>query len=429
MKLLSGLLFLLLFLLIVAGQSAQADKDDIVIANNSDIGATLTAQGQKQQVKGTISLHFAATQRELSGGAIRVEDLNVLLRGVQQSLLSNKASRVSPFGTVGIVLNKSIVQTLKYDERTLTLSGELSAFSEFSQMLELVPSNPLREKEQDNYSVPMQKTKISINLKLPAPIKIAPDDTRTHRIEGQASIHLSVADLPTLKFNRYEILLNAKLPIDYGIVWNYEIGSRLCLQPVFIRSGPDDASPTGAGLAFGMPGANTQWSKGRVSFNVRAPKYINNGALKIANEGDEEVAIRNSVNDDDCIEVFFINNFNPVSLHGGGATWGSGSSSAKVISSDGNASFGVDLTHLAHELGHVLALAHPGSGCPNADRPNMFDASSGTLMCPSGWHNDNPKINSAENREKRTNPLLKFSLVRKGGGPDCANDADCGACP
>ncbi|MEE4376106.1 MAG: hypothetical protein V2J55_01145 [Candidatus Competibacteraceae bacterium] len=43
---------------------------------------------------------------------------------------------------------------------------------------------------------------------------------------------------------------------------------------------------------------------------------------------------------------------------------GGGSASTKIISSDENADFGADLTHLADELGHVLTLKHPGSGFP-----------------------------------------------------------------
>ncbi len=110
---------------------------------------------------------------------------------------------------------------------------------------------------------------------------------------------------------------------------------------------------------------------------------------------------------------------------GGGATFGSGTASSKIISSDGNARGGIDLTHLAHELGHVLGLRHPGAAATASAVP----ASSGTLMCPSGYLNDNPKVNSQENKNLISNPLLTFAIKFISPGPDCINSADCGACP
>ncbi len=123
--------------------------------------------------------------------------------------------------------------------------------------------------------------------------------------------------------------------------------------------------------------------------------------------------------------MFFVHDFDPQDRWGGGATWGSGTASAKIISSDGNARGGVDVTHLAHELGHVLGLRHPG----DAATANAQPASTGTLMCPSGYLNDNPQINSQENEDLVSNPLLVFTLKLRSPGPDCVDSADCGACP
>jgi hypothetical protein len=104
-----------------------------------------------------------------------------------------------------------------------------------------------------------------------------------------------------------------------------------------------------------------------------------------------------------------------------GATYSSGLAGAKIISTDQNVD-GVDLTHLAHELGHALSLMHPGTGTAK-------DGSTGTLMCPSGFNNDNPKINSQENKDRVSNPMLTFALKLVTAGPDCTNSATCGACP
>ncbi len=116
-------------------------------------------------------------------------------------------------------------------------------------------------------------------------------------------------------------------------------------------------------------------------------------------------------------------------MDGGGSTASGGTESAKVISSDENADFGVDLTHLAHEFGHVLTLKHPGSGFPTPAAPHRVDGSTGTLICPSGFNNDNPQRNSQWNKDNAANPLLTFTLKPWTVGVDCNDDTDCGACP
>jgi hypothetical protein len=52
-----------------------------------------------------------------------------------------------------------------------------------------------------------------------------------------------------------------------------------------------------------------------------------------------------------------------------------------------------------------------------------------TTNAGSGFNNDNPTINSQENKDNVSNPLLKFVFKPRTVGPDCQNNADCGACP
>jgi hypothetical protein len=49
-------------------------------------------------------------------------------------------------------------------------------------------------------------------------------------------------------------------------------------------------------------------------------------------------------------------------------------------------------------------------------------------MCPSGWENDNPPFNSTGNKDNVSNPLFRLLIQPRGPAPDCAADADCGAC-
>src|SRR5690606_5640879 len=155
---------------------------------------------------------------------------------------------------------------------------------------------------------------------------------------------------------------------------------------------------SGDGLAFGMPGAQTEWGKADVVFTVREWKTVFNAGYSTLTSG-EAAALRATVNDDDCVEVFFVDQFSPNSMWGGGATWGGGTAGTKIISSDEDAEHAIDATHLAHEIGHAITLKHPGEGFPNASAPHRVDGSTGTLMCPSGFMNDNPRVNSQWNKD------------------------------
>src|SRR5262245_15902312 len=232
-----------------------------------------------------------------------------------------------------------------------------------------------------------------------------------------------------LRASDYRIAVEASR-IDLEIGWFpfIEVARRLCVQPVRIGQITVSGFPpvfhlkySGAGLAFGKPGATTQWNKDDVVFEWRDWMTVWNNAYMAFSQS-EAAALLAEVDVDDCVEVFFVETFTPSVFWGGGATFSSGTASAKIISTDQNVTNGVDLTHLAHELGHALALMHPGTG-------TATDGSTGTLMCPSGFNNDNPKVNSQQNKDRVSNPLLTFALKIVTAGPDCNNSADCGACP
>ena len=176
-----------------------------------------------------------------------------------------------------------------------------------------------------------------------------------------------------------------------------------------------------------MPGANEQWHKADVVFEVRDWRTLHKSQYKVLQESEEDDLL-DEVQVDDCVEVFFVDKFDPSDNHGGGVTFGVGTASTQIISSDENADHGIDLTHLAHELGHAMALHHPEQGFPTATFPNIFDGSTGTLMCPSGFMNDNPAVNSQDNADNINNDLFRFSLKFISPGPDCTDDADCGSC-
>jgi hypothetical protein len=173
------------------------------------------------------------------------------------------------------------------------------------------------------------------------------------------------------------------------------------------------------------------WRRVCVDFTVRDFMYVVNSDWKtLTYESQEEQDLMNSVNVDDCVEIFFIERWGrgDRAVNGGGVTYAGGEAGAKIITSDENDN-GVDLNHLAHELGHALDLKHPGSGCPGEDCPDRIDGTPGTVMCPSGYLNDNPDIQSEENGRNANNPLLTFTRIRCCRDADCTDAGDCGDCP
>lgn len=226
------------------------------------------------------------------------------------------------------------------------------------------------------------------------------------------------------------------------VVW-----SRLKVQPIgieepptsFCTGGPPcfcctmvwlpDYWPTGnKGLNFGKPQADNQWSKAKVTFNWLPLINITDGGYKIIDSDLEEDYFFATYSDSTAVEIFFMYQFDPVTKHGGGFTRGGGTADAKIMSNEFMIDDcpGVDVTHLAHELGHVLDLAHP----LDTSNPNRMASSTNTLMCPSGYCNDNPQRNSFENQQNKNNPLLTFYLGPADPADDCTSTAtNCGACP
>lgn len=271
-----------------------------------------------------------------------------------------------------------------------------------------------------------------------------------HKTRGVRDTKLSIGGFVTIPTRSLLVPVDTIRPGHWTVPdhfkWGrFQLKRNICLQPVrVVQRRCSFRMPSwmggfcfwwqathysGAGLAFGKPQADKEWGKVDITFTWRTWHTIVDytGKYKSITSGAEETDLKNLVDDDDCIEIFFVESFTPEDLHGGGACWSGGQAHSKIITSDENADCGVDLTHLAHELGHVLNLKHPGGA--TSTRPA---GTAGTLMCGSGWERDNPKRQSQENGDNAANPLLTSYLAYTpffiSSSPDCVDSSDCGTC-
>jgi hypothetical protein len=164
---------------------------------------------------------------------------------------------------------------------------------------------------------------------------------------------------------------------------------------------------------------------------TKDPIYIDNDDYRVMDNARdapaEAAALRAEVNDPDAVEVFVVERWDPY-YDGGGATWGSGTASTKIITCDqqldvpcpipalvcSSGSCGaVNYFHLGHELGHSINLAHHGEA-----HDGLVEGTSGSIMDPSGFCLDNPAIQSANNCRSASSPLFTSGRSVCTGSPD-----------
>lgn len=429
--------FLCFSLLAAAGLVHAKDGDEGKAVINGKISSILATQHGKAEISGRVSAFLRMAPEDVDRGRVRVGAFNVLYTGVPQALISGRKSEIYETGNLGFAINvPEEGQYLEYDPQKLTLTGTISGSTSISQFDEI--HQPKDDGRGHDFDALTQGAKLRVQIFLDKPLDASIGSDKPMQFRGSMDMDMEVDAQGDYDIGGYRLINPNPQLIDLEIAWviRLEVAKRLCLQPVrvsyFTYGGgwPPifTAHYSGDGLAFGLPGAQTEWGKADVVFSVREWKTVFNVNYSTLTSG-EATALRATVDDDDCAEVFFVDQLSPNSMWGGGATWGGGTASAKIISSDENADHGIDATHLAHEIGHVITLKHPGEGFPNASAPNRVDGSTGTLMCPSGFMNDNPQVNSQWNKDSVQNPLFTFAIKVVGPSVDCQNDADCGACP
>jgi hypothetical protein len=401
----------------------------------------MTLNGESQVVindkvyNARVSAAFKASAEGLYSGTLYVDQFNFVIFDLPQEEISGRKAIGRKTGTLGFSVSGES-QRVTYDQLTQTVKGKLVGIVNIPGYIDPDPK-PLDRQHKHGahlFGAPTQQARLNLSFRVEKDLQELIGRDGQVDFDGDLKLDMDVGSLEELKIPGYGITMKpTRVAVDFG--WAFvEIARRLCVQPVRIGRFSQRPWPpyfmirlSGDGLPFGKPGADTEWKKADLIFNWKAWQTVFANDLFEFSQS-EASDLRATFDDPQCVEVFFVDSFSPSPFWGGGASFDSGTASAQIISTDENADFGVDLTHLAHELGHAVSLCHPSDSYCEA-RPEMNPASTGTLMCPSGFNNDNPTINSVENENNINNPLMTFGLKIVSAGPDCTNDADCGICP
>ena len=383
-------------------------------------GVVMTDRGPVEVAfNGTVGFKLRRTAK--SGFDVSLDRLSLIAKGIPTAKGNS--------GLIGLSL-ASPGYAVKYDRK----SGQVSAAFRSVLHYELIDKvkgfrqTGRAKGEMDNFVPYTEIMAGTLRGRLPANLK--PAEQGTLRFDGEAAMELRSSALGAIR--------NLKVKFPGSILeWLKSPAELLKIQPVFVGAGAADPDATGkayetlknrAAEVFGKCGTVRCL---KLVFNE--PVYVDNDSYRVLDDSAEAINFKSEVNVDDAIEVFFAERMSTslTCSWGGGATYSSGTASAKIVTSDQQLSVpcpcpascatycplgpctcgALNNYHLAHELGHVVNLAHPGDSGLAASTAN-------SVMEPSGFCNDNPGTQSAKNCRNSANPLLYWGKALCFGSPD-----------
>lgn len=386
-------------------------------------GTMATDKGsQRTSFSGSIGIRVVESGRGL---VLYLFNLNLISKGVP--------TERGDSGTLGLSLSQRDTKSMSFDTRSGSASTEVRLVLHYALIDRVRGFRQVESKgEMDVFPSFLEEMAGKLTIRFPDGLKVQESGSIT--AELVLGLELSSSALGSIR----KVDLIAKVVIDWTKLFTR--AEHLRIQPVFIGTGPTDATATGAVFAELMKRATELWNRcGTVrciKFVVNNPIYINNPAYKILETEAEASSLRAEVDVADAVEVFVVSRMNFACSWGGGACFSSGTASAKIVTCDQQLAVpapcpcpsycpatcppcppcqtgAVNYYHLAHELGHALDLAHPPG--PTA---TLAASTVGSNMEPSGFCCDNPNVQSAKNCRNASNPLLYWALTRCTGTPD-----------
>jgi hypothetical protein len=430
--------------------SAAQQAEQYLVADLKDAKATIaTDAGEKETLfNGEIAFQVEAGQKgEL---ALRLKRFNLVSKGVETKQGSS--------GVIGLALSDPEYK-VTFDQRKGTISSDFQTtlhYALIDKVKGFIPGQVVQGKgEADVFYSYTESMKGKFAGSLPENLKLS--EKGSYPLDGVVQLELDNPVLGSLKLvtiSFRDLFMRLTSPSE-----------RLTVQPIFIGHGPSDPAATGRDYPTLIRRAADMWNRcGTVrclSILTNDPIYLDDESYKVLDGSCEAMVDQTSnvfdllyaVPDDPAaIEIFVVERWDPL-MDGCGATFSSGTASAKIVTSDqqldvpcpapcgcsgynyaykgvncnnfcpcGTSCAGagcgdVNYYHLAHELGHVLDLYHPwDTGKPLAKR-----GSYGSVMEGSGFCLDNPNAQSAKNCRSASNPLLSSSRSICTGTPDIAD--------
>ena len=350
---------------------------------------------------------------------VRVEDLYLTMFAFPFSLVLEGPKKTTPEKHLGLTLSPGDTQFLSLDPKLARIDGKLRV-----RLYTPLPSSYEATSHFSKEPVRPQEGILTLNIYLsPGSVSKLYDDTpEIAYLEAQLDVIRGTGVTEEVLWMMH--FMTRIWPLTFTLQKAFLdrlVSTRvLCVQPVKIRSDPDDANETGEILPEGVTHAQKLWFR---LGNDRKPVRLKvQNAITIDSPDLKELRMLHSsdyrglVDSPDCIEVYVATN--PTCAYGGGATWGRGNDDAYAIISDLPDLPGV----LAHELGHVMNF-------PDAEAANADFVSGGTVMCTKGTCTvDNPNLNSRFNIDAAHNTLFTVGVAFAPSNADC-DHADCGICP
>jgi hypothetical protein len=424
--------------------------EQYLVADLKDAKAIIaTDAGEKETLfNGEIAFQAATGQKgELT---LRLKRFNLVSKGV--------ATKQGSSGVIGLALSDP-EYTVTYDPQKGTISSDFQAtlhYSLIDKVKGFIPGQFVQGKgEADVFYSYTESMKGSFAGSLPEKLQLS--EKEAYPLNGELSLELDnpvLGSMRLITISFRDLFMRLTRPSEM-----------LLVQPIFIGHGPDDPAATGRDYPTLIRRAAEMWGRcGTVrclNILTNDPIYLDDDSYRVLDGSCEAMVDQTSnvfdlldaVPDDPAaIEIIVVERWDPL-MDGCGATFSSGTASAKIVSSDqqldvpcpapcgcdaynrmyrgvdcnnfcpcGTSCAGagcgdVNYYHLAHELGHVLDMYHPwDTGKPLAKRGSW-----GSVMEGSGFCLDNPDAQSAKNCRGASNPLLSSSRSVCSGSPDIAD--------
>jgi len=387
-------------------------------------GFAVTAKGQ-QESSFFGSIGFEIWAQEKGDHRVQLSDLNLVSPGVR--------TPEGDSGVLGITLDGPS-GAVEYNSRTGEFACDIEAVLHY-ELIDRLRGYKKQEcrGECDLFESYTERFIGKFTGRFSEPLE--PREEGQTRIEGEVALQLSEEVLGLIR----EIYVRIVVVVQWFV---FEPAEALRIQPVFVGTGPSDATASGSAFNTLMSYAHDIWNRCGdvrcIKFIVNEPIYVNNNAYKVLDNASEAAAFRAEVDIADAVEIFVAKEMSTslACSWGGGACFSSGTASAKIVSCDqqmavpcpcpsactsycpcGSCLCGaINPYHLAHELGHALNLAHPPG--PSG---GLAATTVGSIMEPSGFCCDNPNAQSAKNCRNASNPLLYSLFSVCSGTPDISD--------